>query len=276
MMEKYILTNILISENKQYKMPNSPSLDIIAQFWKNNFTIWRNEGNDPSQFLTETNVKNLFSEKYPQFDIQSTQTFGEFVRKSLALDLGIKRIRGRARIPNYRFNVSLKQPNLKSTDFYLWNARGLITTNGNNRSQALADFMHPNTLKMIALTETHLTSDHLDEEITSKFQGYTLHRSDRDIEIGRKSKCGGVALLASENLVSVKTDAYSNGCCELLKVDFDEISTTVIVIYRPPDTMREEFNQILTRLTNHLTTNIHENILLAGDFNFPSTVVTWE
>ena len=136
--------------------------------------------------------------------------------------------------------------------------------------------MHPKTSNIIAITETHLTPGHLDEEILSKFNDYILHRTDRDTEIGRKSKCGGVALLTTENLVSVKTDTYSNGCCELIKVDFDEISTTVIVIYRPPDTLKEEFNQILTKLNHHLTTNTYETILVAGDFNFPSSVVTWE
>ena len=128
---------------------------------------------------------------------------------SYHLQLGIKPIRGQQGVKLY--NATIKQSQPDHVDLFLWNARGLITTNGKNKSQSLADYCSKKQ-NIIAVTESHLTPNHFDEEILTHLKGYSLHRTDRDTNIGRKSRCGGVALLASEDLVSTKTDTFSNGC----------------------------------------------------------------
>ena len=176
-------------------------------FWENHYNIIQ-RGGDVSQFVSPESALSRYKSKHPRngnIDLQ------KFTRESANLQIGIKLIRGRQGAQ--KFNVTLKHPSTSKVNLYLWNGRGLITINGNNRSQFLADFINPSSNNIVALTETHLTPNHLDEEILTYFKNYSIQRTDRDTEVGRKTRGGGVALLTSEHLVCITTDYYSNGCC---------------------------------------------------------------
>ena len=110
---------------------------------------------------------------------------------SINLVAGLKRIRNRNRNVLPRYNVIKKLANntKTATNFSLWNANGLVTAN-NNRSQMLYSYIDSTRENIVAITETHLTDNHLSEEILHHFKDYTIHRSDRDTSIGRKTKFG--------------------------------------------------------------------------------------
>ena len=116
---------------------------------------------------------------------------------------------------------------------------------------------------------------HLDGEIKNSFVNYTVHRCDRDTEIGRKSKCGGIALLSSPGLLCTLGEKYSNGSCELLITEFGELDITFVLIYRPPDSTLGEFKDVLTRVSTHLSSHPTKDTVVAGDFNFPTEIVEW-
>ena len=120
-----------------------------------------------------------------------------------------------------------------------------------------------------------MNPDHLDAEILSRFPDYTIHRTDRDTIIGRKQKWGGVLLLTSPGILSTDHLPYSNGCCELKIVNLNAIQVTVILVYRPPDTNSNEFEDILAKIEEYQLTSTSTTTILLGDFNFPTAIVTW-
>ena len=88
-----------------------------------------------------------------------------------------------------------------------------------------------NNEHIIAITESHLTDQHEDPEILSKFPNYTLHRADQNLTAGRKTKWGGVSLLTSPGILSTQPDKFSNGCCELSIVNLSAHQVTLITVY---------------------------------------------
>ena len=158
----------------------------------------------------------------------------------------------------------------------LLNSQGLISQNRNK-----CQFLHGLITSLpsehiIAITETHLTPEIGDGEITKSFEKYTVHRSDRNTEVGRKTKNGGVLLLTSPDILCTAGEKpYSNGCCELLINELGELAITIISIYRPPDATSEEFSDVLDRAKSYLTTHTSKDVIVVGDFNFPSEIVEW-
>ena len=58
--------------------------------------------------------------------------------------------------------------------------------------------------------------------------------------------------------------------CEMIGVEIKELQTINLVVYRSPDTKRDEFKVILESLKNILNKidNQNNTIILSGDFNF--------
>ena len=159
----------------------------------------------------------------------------------------------------------------------LLNCQGLITINGKNKSEFLHGLISATpTEHIVAITETHLLKEYEDAEIIRGFSNYTLHRCDRDVNKGRKKKWGGTLLLTSRNILSTEGDHLSNGCCEILITELNELKITMITVYRPPDTTTAEFKEILEFARNYLTTHTCQDIILVGDFNFPKEIVVWK
>ena len=125
---------------------------------------------------------------------------------------------------------------------------------------------------MVAVTETWLSPDIFDSEVTHSFPGYSLLRCDR---VGRQG--GGVALYIKEDLTGDVLGSFDNGVCELLVVMVHQLNTVVAVMYRPPNTRLSEFSETISKLDSLLTdlptpTPI---ITLMGDFNFTKQAITW-
>ena len=83
-------------------------------------------------------------------------------------------------------------------------------------------------------------------------------------------------LLTSPGILCIKgQEPYSNGCCELLINELNELSVTVITIYRPPDSTLDEFKDVLDKSRDYLNSHPCKDVIFLGDFNFPGDVVEW-
>ena len=69
---------------------------------------------------------------------------------------------------------------------------------------------------------------------------------------------------------------YSIGCCELSIVNLSELNIKVITVYRPPDTLLNEFDEIIEKINQHMDISTTKNTILLGNFNFPTDEVNWE
>ena len=111
-------------------------------FWEIHYNIIR--VGDVSQFVSSESVLSRYKSKHPR---NGNIDLHNFTRESANLQIGIKLIRGRQGAQ--KFNVTLKHPSTSKVDFYLWNGRGLITINVNNKSQVLADFIIPPRITLL-------------------------------------------------------------------------------------------------------------------------------
>ena len=252
------------------------NIDLVSNFWSENFTVSQ-EKLPITECIQEETAIHFLKEKFPFLADNGDQFRNTFRRITLNTGLGLRLFKPSPR-GNYYYNAQriCSEASKSSISFSLLNVRGLITEHQNK-----CDFLHGLITSfpsdhIIALTETHLTSNHLDAEITKSFDDFTPLRCDRDIATGRKSKNGGVALLLSPNIISSPPLKYSNGSCELLITELNELNVTTIVIYRPPDATLEEFNDVLAKAVDFLNAHPSKDIIVAGDFNFSPEVVKWK
>ena len=117
---------------------------------------------------------------------------------------------------------------------------------------------------LIAITETWLTEDILDSEIS--LPGMRILRRDRP------SKGGGVLLYYRQDLsCSLMTDPYLEltdtlwCCAQLQSADLALIG----IIYRPPNSSRTNDAALIYSLNTALSGR-YTHVLIAGDFNVPS------
>ena len=250
--------------------------ELVHDFWSRNFAI-NTEKLPRDQCIKEHVVLTKFSQIYPDIDT-AAPFLHTFYNYTYSINLGIRRFKANNAEGAFYYNAKLLCPpsTNKSVDLALLNARGLLSDKG-NKSQHISDFININNNEhILAITESHLTDQHGDAEVLDKFKKYTLHRADRDLTIGRKTKMGGVCLLTSPGILSTKELKYSNGCCELSIVNLSELNIKVITVYRPPDTLLDEFDEIIEKIKQHLDTSTVETTILLGDFNFPMDIVNWE
>ena len=182
------------------------NIDLIHNFWITRFTIHENKA--PIEDCTpEPVIILLLKEGYPQIDISDASFLEKFTSYSMNTGLGLRRFTCRTLGNSVYYNVSRLH---RDTDISLSmiNTQGLIhgTTNKCNFLHGIITSMHAKHI--IAITETHLTSQHGDGEITNAFDKYTVHRADRDTVIGRKTKCvGGDAAYLTWHTLHKRTGA---------------------------------------------------------------------
>ena len=253
------------------------NIDLVYNFWFSRFEI--SVDKLPIQeCIPETVAVQLLKEQNPQLDFNDDHTVEIFKQLSLKAGLGLRRFVCRDLENSAFYNASRIHPNTSHTKITLslLNSQGLITQSVNK-----CDFLHGLITSLpaehiIAISESHLTPNHGDGEITKYFENYTVHRADRNTEIGRKSKWGGVLLLTSPGILSTKgAEPFSNGCCELSITELNELSITTFCIYRPPDATLDEFKDVLERARTYLNSHPCKDVILLGDFNFPTDVVDW-
>ena len=148
------------------------------------------------------------------------------------------------------------------------NIEGLRTFRRGNKVGYLREMAIQNRALFVALTETQLNEEIYDAEIC--MEGYTIFRTDRTL--GRSK--GGVAMYVREDLASetVVLASSSDGTVEYLLLWVEKLNLTMGIIYRPPSSPLSSFENAMKDIKakiNELGSPL-PNIVLMGDFNFPS------
>ena len=262
-----------------HDMPKISSIEI-SNFWQKNFHIRNEFTSNPTN---ENTVIQMFLDQHPRFQNVNNQYFKRHFQQMTHSEVPQIRRFKKPSVETHFYSAELFIDNNPVTNtaqtqvkFSLLNTQGLINTQGRNKSKSISDLiLDPSSQHIIALTETFLTEDVEEAEILKYFPSYTLNRGDRDTQVGRKHKQGGCLLLTSPQIPSIKIDNFSNGTCEALTTTHPTLDLTIITAYRPPDTTKSEFDDLLTYIDTNLSTNQSSHTIITGDFNFPKEIVTW-
>ncbi len=121
-----------------------------------------------------------------------------------------------------------------------------------------------NQFDVIALTETWLNSSITDFEVTPN--GYHVIRKDRPSD-----KRGGGVMLAVKDTISTEPFNFKSDDLEMSSVIIKSISKRLLVAvcYRPPNA-GDDFFQNLTNFFMAATKANLKDIILLGDFSFPT------
>ena len=174
--------------------------------------------------------------------------------------------------------------------FHLANIQNLITK-VNNKCPFLHNLTQATDMRILAITETALKqSKHNNVEITRHFQNHHLLRQDRkekpcnpeaEEDVDHLSKSGGCLLLSSHRIPLEPVDRFSNGNVELIIAESPTLGISIILIYNPPSNFSlNKFKEGMGRVSRYLNKNQGKvtplEVILTGDLNFPSDIVTWE
>ena len=160
----------------------------------------------------------------------------------------------------------LNKDKVSQSNILYLNIQNVLPKSSNRRKlEYLKDRTNEENVKMIVMTESHLSPEILDDEI--KIPHFNVFRSDRE-----ERRCGGVLILLHETFLVSTSDIvkFSNSVCELLVIYIEKIKLHLICVYRPPDTRKDEFTPIINQIDSYLSkiSSVH-NVMIVGDFNFP-------
>ena len=141
------------------------------------------------------------------------------------------------------------------------------------KPSVLLDLAKMKNCFLISLTETHLSSNISNVELTT--EGWDLYRTDRLERFG-----GGVAVYIKQSFSVSDQLNFSSDMCELLGLYLPLSKTAVVTLYRPPNCEVSDFSQALDSIKSWISTleskyNTTPTIVLNGDFNFPKMKV-WD
>ena len=148
------------------------------------------------------------------------------------------------------------------------NIRCLVSENSKSKIDYFKEYAKSNEVLIFNLTETWLDENIVED---AKIDGFKEYRSDR---VGIKQ--GGTVIYTHENLECNLIAKVSKGKCEMIAIQIIPLNTINIVIYRPPKTSGDEFNEILNKIEDIFNnmTKPEPTIILTGDFNFP--FISWK
>ena len=95
-------------------------------------------------------------------------------------------------------------------------------------------------------------------------EGYINYRQDR----GGNRKGGGTSTYVSTTLSVTSHESHSNGVCDTVYVEIEEMNLGIINIYRPPSSDIHSFEDILSQV-REWTEQTTKELVLIGDLNFP-------
>ena len=175
-------------------------------------------------------------------------------------------------------------------NFSLLNIRGLLFETRPSKVPYVASLLSDPSQVAFALTETWLTPDHEEAEIT--VPGFAPFRADRKQRAKAKRGSGGVALYLRDNLAitAEKVFEYSCGVIEAVGVHIPTLNLRIFVVYRPGDrrpdpsstavnarnrgefrSTAKELKAFLRKLEENLSTMPAPtpDVMLMGDINLP-------
>ena len=143
------------------------------------------------------------------------------------------------------------------------NARSIV-----NKISDLEAVLNPMTYAIVAVCETWLSKDILDDEILADCPNFVITRKDRLNKRG-----GGVAIFINKDIkfIPVFLD-NDNDDLEICAIDlFIPSKHRFICIYREPRAPYEYLESLVTTL--HHLCNVSHPVTIVGDFNFP--LIDW-
>ena len=150
--------------------------------------------------------------------------------------------------------------------FFMLNTRGLYPKCNQNKIPMLKELASEDNSTFLALTETHLSSDIIDAEIS--IPGYTIFRTDR-----KDRSHGGVAVYVRDDFAASteKLAGFSDGTIEFIVLYVKKLDLIIVNLYRPPSSTSESFSKVLDEVEKILKglPSTNTEFLLLGDFNFP-------
>ena len=123
------------------------------------------------------------------------------------------------------------------------NIRGLYPKSNQYKVRAIEDMANMDGVSIIALSESHLSSEILDGEI--EIEGFISHRCDR---INRTH--GGVITYVPSSISSTRVLDFSKSKCKVVGVLLEKCETLIINVYRPPNCSedRTSFGECLEKI----------------------------
>ena len=131
----------------------------------------------------------------------------------------------------------------------------------------LCDLAEEANAPWIMVTETWLTPDILDAEVTIK--GYELFRADRE---GRSH--AGTCCWVREDLTAVLVNRFSNSFCDSLVIKVKELEMLLVGVYRPPNCDVEHFKENMEVCQEAIYEAMDKDVKIKvlwvqGDFTLP-------
>ncbi len=154
------------------------------------------------------------------------------------------------------------------TTIMFGNVAGLLTRNDKTKLKILNEEATTENAILIALTESHLKEYNFDSEI--QLGGYTSFRTDR---ASNRKKGGVITYVLNTFSACVEILASgSNTYVEYHMLYIKQIDLIVITLYRPPECPSNMFISPLEEIKIKLegVSTCLPNIVLTGDFNFPT------
>ena len=142
------------------------------------------------------------------------------------------------------------------------NAYNLISRKKHKVKQIEA-LLREENIKILCLQETWMNEEILDTEI--HIDEFRIYRQDR----GGIRKGGGVLTYIDTSLTVTHEESYTNGVCDVIYTEIEDLNIAVINAYRPPSSDKESFNEILQK-AREWTGQTQREIVLLGDLNFKS------
>merc|ERR1712240_185323 len=142
------------------------------------------------------------------------------------------------------------------------NAYNLISSKKHKVNQIEA-LIREEKIKIFCLQESWMKEEILDAEIhIGEFRTY---KQDR----GGTRKGGGVVTYVDTGLTVTQEESFTNGVCDVIYIEIEELNIGVINISRPPSSDKDSFNEILQKV-REWTSQAQREIILLGDLNFKS------
>eukprot|EP00662_Eupelagonemidae_sp_cell21_P015808 gene15808-biopygen88115 len=153
-----------------------------------------------------------------------------------------------------------------SPSLLLWNARGLMTGKGHKLSE-LAEIAAAKRPAVIAITESHLDDSFQNGEVT--IAGYDIVRQDRDKQLSKKKKGGGVIVYVREELEATVVLSKAGEDFELVAVDMPGEIRYAILYRVPGSTISGNALETIEKVLS-----VKGKRLLAGDLNMNTKAKT--
>merc|ERR1712055_753785 len=210
-------------------------------------------------FITKNSIKKIdYKKEYTHEHGNETNEQSELINTQTDMD-------HTPRKNDVHKNKNIAQTKLDNNPWkiVLQNTQGLLTKNSDQKLEMIKEYTKEEKIMAMNFTETHYTGTIKE---SANIEGYNIFRCDR-----KRKKGGGVAIYLHDKVEAEIICEIRHGGCEMVAINIPELQTINIVVYRPPDTQKSEFDKILDEIEKicRNTPKPEPTLILSGDFNFP-------